>query len=124
MSTDEALRRATALRPALAERAVATENARRLPRSTLDELHAAGLFRLLQPARVGGAELPIAALVEVSAEMARACASSAWVLANLASHHWMLGMWPQAAQQEVWGAAGENADVLIGASLIFPAGRA
>ncbi len=124
MNIDEALRSSTALRPALAERAVATERARRLPDSTIRELHAAGLFRLLQPARVGGAELPIATLVEVSAEMARACASSAWVLANLASHHWMLGMWPQAAQQEVWGAAGENADVLIGASLIFPAGRA
>lgn len=103
---------------------MATESARRLPNSTLDELRAAGLFRLLQPARVGGAELPIAALVEVSAELARACASSAWVLANLASHHWMLGMWPQAAQQEVWGSAGENADILIGASLNFPAGRA
>lgn len=120
----EAVARAAALRPALAERAAATEAARRLPGETLAELHVTGLFRLLQPASVGGAELPINALLEVSAELARACASSAWVLANLASHHWMLGMWPQAAQQEVWGAAGEHADVLIGASLIFPAGRA
>lgn len=120
----EALARAAALRPALAERAAATESARRLPGATIAELHGAGLFRLLQPARVGGSELPLDALVEVSAELARACASSAWVLANLASHHWMLGMWPQAAQQEVWGVAGEHADVLIGASLIFPAGRA
>ena len=120
----EALSRATALRPALAERACATESARRLSGETIAELHVAGLFRLLQPAQFGGAELPISALVEVSAELGRACASTAWVLANLASHHWMLGMWPQAAQRDVWGTTGEHADVLIGASLIFPAGRA
>ncbi len=124
MNPAEALARAAALRPALAQRALATEAARRVSATTFDELHGAGLFRLLQPARVGGAELDIAALVEVSAELARGCAASAWVLANLASHHWMLGMWPQAAQDEVWGASGETAAALICASLIFPAGRA
>lgn len=124
LSIEEALRRAAGLRPALAARAIETEQNRRLPQATLDELHAAGLFRLLQPARIGGAELPLTVLVEVAAELARACASSAWVLANLASHHWMLGMWPPAAQQDVWGASGEHADALIAASLIFPAGRA
>ena len=120
--TAEALARAAALRPALASRALETEKARRVPQVSLSELHAAGLFRLLQPRRVGGAELEITALVEVTAELARGCAATAWVVANLASHHWMLGMWPAAAQEEVWGTG--NTDALIGASLIFPAGRA
>lgn len=124
MNPAEALARAAALRPALAQRALETESARRVAAATFEELQGAGLFRLLQPARVGGAELNIAALVEVSAELARGCAASAWVLANLASHHWMLGMWSQAAQDDVWGASGETADALICASLIFPAGRA
>ncbi|MBV2235016.1 MAG: acyl-CoA dehydrogenase family protein [Sterolibacterium sp.] len=115
---------AAQLRAQLVERAEATESARRLPASTLADLHTAGLFRLLQPARVGGGQLPLAALVEVTAELARSCASTAWVLANLASHHWLLGMWPQSAQDTVWGKHGEHADTLIGASLIFPAGRA
>ena len=117
----EALDRATRLAPVIAGRALDTERARRLPAETLSELHEAGLFRLLQPARIGGAELDIAALVEVSAQLARGCAATAWVVANLASHHWMLGMWPQAAQDMVWG---KDPDVLIGAALIFPAGRA
>ncbi len=117
-----ALARAAALRQTFAGRALETENARRLSQASLGELHASGLFRLLQPKRVGGAELGIATLVEVSAELARGCAATAWVVANLASHHWLLGMWPQAAQDEVWGAGRE--DALIGASLIFPAGRA
>lgn len=120
----EALARATVLRPVLAGRALETENARRVPQVSLKELHASGLFRLLQPARVGGAELEIAALVEVSAELARGCAATAWVVANLASHHWMLGMWPETAQEEVWGGSHGSADALIGSALIFPAGRA
>lgn len=124
MNPAVALQRAAAIRPALARRALETESARRVAAATFGELHEAGLFRLLQPARVGGAELDMGVLVEVSAELARGCAASAWVLANLASHHWMLGMWPQAAQDEVWGAGGESADALICASLIFPAGRA
>jgi 3-hydroxy-9,10-secoandrosta-1,3,5(10)-triene-9,17-dione monooxygenase len=43
------------------------------------------------------------------------------VLNNLASHHWMLAMWPQAAQDEIWG---ESPDHLIGSAFVFPAGRA
>lgn len=117
----EALQRARALAPELAARARETEAARRIPAASLAALHDAGLMRLLQPRRVGGAELPFAVLVEVTAELAGACASTAWVFANLASHHWMLGMWPRQAQDEVWG---EDADTLTGASLIFPAGRA
>jgi 3-hydroxy-9,10-secoandrosta-1,3,5(10)-triene-9,17-dione monooxygenase len=43
-----------------------------------------------------------------------------WNFANLASHHWMLGMFDKRAQDLVW----KNADALIASSFIFPAGRA
>jgi len=45
----------------------------------------------------------------------------AWNFANLASHHWMLGMFEQRAQDEVWG---KDPNTLIASSFIFPAGRA
>jgi 3-hydroxy-9,10-secoandrosta-1,3,5(10)-triene-9,17-dione monooxygenase len=116
------LERARALVPEIAERALATESARRVPDATMDAFRAAGLLRLLQPKRAGGYELDFGVLVDVCAELARGCASSAWVLTNLASHGWMLGMWPLEAQDEVWpDGAGDTA---IGASLVFPAGRA
>lgn len=119
---DEVLQRARAMVPELADRALATEAARQLPDSTLEAFRTSGLLRLLQPRRVGGLEFDFGILVEVCAEIARGCASSAWVLANLMSHNWMLGMWPREAQDEVWNEGdGESA---IGASLIFPAGRA
>src|SRR5262249_59693885 len=76
---------------------------------------------MLQPARVGGSELPYRSLFELTAVIAQGCGSTAWVLANLAAHHWLLGMWHPEAQEEIWG---ESADSLISSALIFPRGRA
>mgnify|MGYP001191717936 CR=1 FL=1 len=122
ITRDDILQRAADLVPELAGRALATEAARQLPEATLAAFRNTGLLRVLQPARAGGLELDFGVLVEACAEIACGCASSAWVLANLASHNWMLGMWPAQAQDEIWDGSGR--DTLIGASLIFPAGRA
>jgi 3-hydroxy-9,10-secoandrosta-1,3,5(10)-triene-9,17-dione monooxygenase len=117
----ELLARAEALVPVLRERAGRTEELRRLPDETLDDLHRTGLFRILQPKRVGGSELPFRSIVELVAVIGRGCGSTAWVLANLAAHHWLLGMWSPEAQDEIWGQSPDN---LIGSALIFPRGRA
>ena len=113
--------RARALVPVLRERASRTEELRRIPDETLNDMHAAGLFRMLQPQRVGGSELSYEAIVELTAIIGRGCGSTAWVLANLANHHWMLALWPRDAQNEIWGV---SADALIGSALMFPAGHA
>ncbi|HVC57319.1 MAG TPA: acyl-CoA dehydrogenase family protein [Stellaceae bacterium] len=117
----ELLARAEALVPVLRERAGRAEELRRLPDETIADLHQSGLFRTLQPKRVGGSQLPFRSLVELVAVIGRGCGSTAWVLANLAAHHWLLGMWPQQAQDEIWGQSPDN---LIGSALTFPRGRA
>jgi 3-hydroxy-9,10-secoandrosta-1,3,5(10)-triene-9,17-dione monooxygenase len=117
---DELLAHARALVPVLRERAPRAEELRRLPDETIADLHASGLFRVLQPARVGGSELPFRALFELTAVIAEGCGSTAWVLANLAAHHWLLGMWHPQAQDEIWG---ESPDSLISSALIFARGR-
>ncbi|MDE2227717.1 MAG: acyl-CoA dehydrogenase [Alphaproteobacteria bacterium] len=119
----ELKRRALALLPQLRERAVEAETIRRMPDATIADLHRAGLFRMLQPKRVGGSEAPYRALVDIGSIVARVCGSTAWVLNNLACHHWILAMWPQAAQDEIWGGS-DGPDVLIGSAFAFPAGRA
>lgn len=113
--------RARSLAPRLRERAARTEELRHLPSETEKDLHAAGLFRMLQPRRIGGAELDYVALIDCAELLGQADASVAWNLANLASHHWMLGMFEQKAQDLVWG---RDPDALIASSFIFPAGRA
>src|SRR6185312_13258488 len=77
--------------------------------------------RILQPKRVGGSEFDYLALVDCAEAIAIADASAAWTLANLASHHWMLGMFDSRAQDVVW-TGGANA--LIASSFVFSSGRA
>ncbi|WP_375789850.1 acyl-CoA dehydrogenase family protein [Bradyrhizobium sp. Pha-3] len=113
--------RARALAPALRERAARTEELRRLPPETERDLHDSGLFRILQPKRVGGSELDYVALVDCADALGQGDASVSWNFANLASHHWMLGMFAPEAQSAVWG---ESPETLIASSFVFPAGRA
>src|SRR3984885_16372088 len=94
--------RAEALIPQLRERAAKTEELRRLPPETERELHDTGLFRILQPKRVGGSEFDYVALVDCADVLGQGDASVAWNFANLASHHWMLGMFDPRAQDAVW----------------------
>ncbi|MCP3413765.1 acyl-CoA dehydrogenase family protein [Bradyrhizobium brasilense] len=113
--------RARALVPALRERASRTEELRRLPPETERDLLDSGLFRILQPKRVGGSELDYVALVDCADALGQGDASVSWNFANLASHHWMLAMFAPEAQSAVWG---EDPDALIASSFVFPAGRA
>jgi len=107
--------------PRLRDRAAQTEELRRLPSETERDLHEAGLFRVVQPKRVGGSELDYVALVDCAELLGKGDASVAWNFGNLASHHWMLGMFDRHAQDLVWG---KDPSALIASSFIFPAGRA
>ena len=113
--------RAKALIPRLRDRASRTEELRRLPPETERDLHESGLFRIVQPKRVGGSEFDYVALVDCADAIGQADASVAWNFANLASHHWMLGMFDKRAQDLVWN---KDVNCLIASSFIFPAGRA
>ncbi len=117
---DDALRRARELVPALRERAPRAEAARAILPETLRDLNASGLLRILQPKRRGGMEFDYVAYVDFPAEIARGCASTAWNLANFAVHHWMLAMYDERAQEEVWG---PDPDALIASGIAFPQGR-
>ena len=118
---DEAIARARALVPGLRERAVRDETLRQMSKETLEDLHRTGLFRFHQPRRWGGAELPFRAIFDIPYEIGRGCASTAWNVGNLGIHHWMLALYDERAQQEVWGA---DPDALIASGIAYPQGRA
>ena len=113
--------RAAVLAPRLREYAARSEALRCLSEDTEKELHESGLFRIVQPKRVGGSELDYVALIDCADALGQGDASVAWTFANLASHHWMLAMFDSRAQDLVWG---KNPNALIASSFIFPAGRA
>ncbi|MBX9590751.1 MAG: acyl-CoA dehydrogenase family protein [Hyphomonadaceae bacterium] len=117
---DEAMRRAREVVPVLRERAQEAEDARVLIRENEQLLHETGLFRFHQPKAFGGMELDFVAVVDIAAEIARGCPSTAWNVGNLACHHWILGYYDPATQHEVWDA---NPDALIASSIALAAGR-
>ncbi len=116
----EALRRAREIVPTLRERAQKGEEARGLIRENEQLLHETGLFRFHQPKAFGGMELDFVAVVDIPAEIARGCPSTAWNVGNLACHHWILGYYDPETQHEVWDA---NPDALIASSIALAAGR-
>jgi 3-hydroxy-9,10-secoandrosta-1,3,5(10)-triene-9,17-dione monooxygenase len=117
---DEAMRRACEIVPVLMERAQKCEDARVLLPENEKLLHETGLFRYHQPKRFGGMELPFIAVVDIVAELARGCPSTAWNVGNLGCHHWILAYYEPETQHEVWDA---NPDVLIASSIALAAGR-
>jgi len=103
ITTAELVSRARELVPTLRTRAPETQALRHIPPTTVAAFKDAGLFRCMQPKRAGGYELEFGSNVAIAAELARGCASSAWVQSVVASHHWVVGMFPAEAQDDVWG---------------------
>ncbi len=92
-----------ALFPKLAARVEAAEQARCIPRETMDELHGAGFFRWFVPRRYGGFEWLPTPIYQVAIEMGAICSSTAWVALLLSVHNHLLAQMDPRAQDEVWG---------------------
>ncbi|OBG14115.1 acyl-CoA dehydrogenase [Mycolicibacterium celeriflavum] len=86
----------------LAERAPEAERLRMLPSATVDELVASGLTDLLVPARYGGRQAPLPAILDPVRQMAHGCASSAWTIGFYILHNWMLALFDERAQEEAF----------------------
>lgn len=98
----EILAKADALRPHFAARAQATNQARRLSVETMEELHAAGLLRLLQPRHYGGSSSDWKLHVEVGRILARACPSTAWIQCVVGIHTWLASRFSTRLQDEIF----------------------
>src|SRR2546422_7033490 len=75
---------ARALAPKIAAGADKIEQERRLPQPLVDELVDAGLFKLLMPRWLGGAQIDPVTFVEVLEEISKVDASTAWVICQTA----------------------------------------
>ena len=86
----------------LAARAAEAEDLRRLPAATIADFRGTGLANLLVPARYGGAQATFPEILDPVRTMAHGCASSAWTLGFYILHNWMLALFDQSAQDEVF----------------------
>ncbi|MEV7817625.1 acyl-CoA dehydrogenase family protein [Streptomyces flaveolus] len=89
--------------PVLRRTADAAERDSRLTPEAERALREAGLFRLGVPKRWGGEELAPADSLEVSAEVALACPSSAWVVMVAYVAQQIAASFGEQARQDLWG---------------------
>jgi len=104
--------RAEAIVPSLVARGLETETSRRVPDANIDELKAAGLHRICQPARFGGHEATLNEACDVVAMLSRGCASTGWVTGVYTDHQILVGMFNPQAADDVWG---DNPDAVVSA---------
>jgi 3-hydroxy-9,10-secoandrosta-1,3,5(10)-triene-9,17-dione monooxygenase len=91
-----------------------------VPRETVAEMQAAGLFKVLQPKRWGGCEMDPRVFYSVQMALAESCMATAWIYGVIGVHNWQLPLFPEQAQQDVWAG---DASTLI-ASTYMPTGKA
>ena len=100
--TQELVDRARAIAPAIAARAEAAEQNRRVADETISDVANAGLFEILVPQRYGGHELGITSMVKVIKALSPLDVSTGWTLAFYMVHNWMWCLLPEKAQQEIF----------------------
>lgn len=101
------------LLPDFADRAAEVDLDGELSGKSITQLIDAGVFRLLQPKWSGGFEAKPVELYDVVRSISRQCGSTGWVASVLAVTPWLLALFDERAQREVWTG---HRDALICAS--------
>ena len=102
--TAELVARVKELHPLLVKNAPIGEQDRRVAEDSIGALSDAGLFRLTVPKRYGGYQTSMRTILDVSAAVAAADGGTAWIVTLINVCNWMTSLFPQRAQDEVFGA--------------------
>ena len=109
-STVELVARVRDLHPVLEKNAAQGEQDRRVVQESITALTEAGIFRIAQPKRYGGYATSMRTMLDVSAAVGEADGGTAWVVALCNVCAWMVGLYPQRAQDDVWA---DNPDAKV-----------
>jgi 3-hydroxy-9,10-secoandrosta-1,3,5(10)-triene-9,17-dione monooxygenase len=106
-SMSELVERAASIRSLLEGNADETDRLSRLPDAIVQSLKETGLCRLMVPKRFGGYETDIRTYIAVMAELGRGCGSTSWVASLINVCAWLAALFPERAQQDLWGGGTE-----------------
>lgn len=94
--------KATDLLDLLRKNAFQTETDRRVVEENIEALAAAGLFKIAVPKRFGGHEADFSTYLKVTSTLGQACGSTAWVTSLINVCGWIMGLYPDQAQRDVY----------------------
>lgn len=116
---EQLVQRARDMVPTLLERAAQCEADRKVPQATVDEMQAAGFFRVLQPKKYDGYEMDPQVFYDICMTLAEGCMSTAWIYGVIGVHNWQIALFDPRAAEDVWK---DDTDVRI-ASTYMPKGQ-
>ncbi|NVN88299.1 MAG: acyl-CoA dehydrogenase family protein [Rhodopseudomonas sp.] len=101
-TADSLIASARDLIPLLKEVGASHDSSKRISDDVARRLREAGFFRICQSVENGGYGMRPSVLWRVAREIARGDSATAWILSLAGLHPWMAGMFPVAAQDEVF----------------------
>lgn len=101
--TNDVLAGVRDLLPTFRERADEAEKIRQVPDASVKALEETGFFRMLQPKRFDGLESDPIDFFTAVKEIASADGSTGWISSVLGVHPWQVALFPNEAQEAVWG---------------------
>ena len=100
----ELVARVKELQPLIRKNAAQGEKDRRVVEESIQALTDAGLFKVAVPKRYGGYETSMRTMLDVSSAVAEADGGTSWVVTLTNVCAWLVGLFPEKAQDEVFGA--------------------
>lgn len=101
---DGLLERVRATVPLIASRAREAERARKPDDDVIAALEATGVFRSFVPKRFGGYEIGLDLFVDIGVAVSEGCPSTGWITTFYMEHNWLLHLFSDDLQQEIFGA--------------------
>jgi alkylation response protein AidB-like acyl-CoA dehydrogenase len=99
---DVLMERARALRPLLRQNSARHEEIGELTPEVVEAVDRAELFKMAAPRRLGGLSIPAYTMANVFAELAKGCASTAWVVSIVNTNIWLASAASHAVQQKIF----------------------
>ena len=103
MQEQELVERVRALVPMLAEHAAQAEQERKPVDSVMKALEEAGVYKFFVPTRYGGYQFSLETFMEIGMLLGEGCLSTAWVTTFCMEHNWLLSLYNQEAQDDIFG---------------------
>ncbi|HVX18713.1 MAG TPA: acyl-CoA dehydrogenase family protein [Acidimicrobiales bacterium] len=112
--------RVRAVVPTIAATSFEAEAQRRPLDEVIEALKATGVFRSFVPARYGGYEIDLATYLDIGVAVAEADPSMGWITTFYMEHNWLLTMFADELQDEVFG----GQPFVLAPGSVNPTGRA
>ncbi|MDZ7668721.1 MAG: acyl-CoA dehydrogenase family protein [Gammaproteobacteria bacterium] len=103
MREQSLLERIEALVPVLEAHAGEAEAQRKPVDSVMQAIEETGVYRYFVPKRFGGYEFGMETFMKIGLALGEGCLSTAWVTTFCIEHNWLLALYNQQAQEDIFG---------------------